>query len=38
MNKKTYTITEASRVLGIGRTAGYEAARTGEIGSRSRVE
>lgn len=31
MEKRTYTIPEAAKVLGIGRTAAYEAARTGEI-------
>lgn len=29
--KQTYTITEVARILGVGRTAAYEAARTGEI-------
>jgi len=29
--RKTLTITEAARALGIGRNAGYEAARRGEI-------
>ncbi len=31
MEKRTYSIPEAAKVLGIGRTAAYEAARTGEI-------
>lgn len=31
VDKKTLTIPEAARVLGIGRSAAYEAARTGEI-------
>ncbi len=31
MEKRTYSIPEVAEVLGIGRTAAYEAARTGEI-------
>ncbi len=31
MDKKTLTVPEAAEVLGIGRAAAYEAARTGEI-------
>jgi len=31
MEKRTYTIPEAAKVLGIGRSAAYEAARTGQI-------
>lgn len=31
MEKKTLTIPEAAKVLGIGRSAAYEAARTGQI-------
>ncbi len=31
MEKRTYSIPEVAKVLGIGRTAAYEAARTGEI-------
>ena len=31
MHKQTYSIPEAAKVLGIGRSAAYEAARTGEI-------
>jgi excisionase family DNA binding protein len=31
MNKLTLTIAEAGEVLGIGRSAAYEAARTGQI-------
>ena len=31
MNKQTYSIPEAAKVLGIGRTAAYEGARTGQI-------
>ncbi len=31
MDKLTYTVTEAAALLGIGRTAAYEAARTGAI-------
>ncbi len=30
-HRKTYTVTEAGEVLGIGRSAAYEAARTGQI-------
>lgn len=29
--KQTYTIAEVALILGVGRTAAYEAARTGEI-------
>ena len=29
--KRTHTIPEAAKILGIGRTAAYEAARTGQI-------
>ena len=31
MEKRTYSVPEAGRILGVGRTAAYEAARTGEI-------
>ncbi len=31
MEKRTYSIPEAAKVLGIGRTAAYEAARMGQI-------
>lgn len=31
MTKVTLTITEAGEMLGIGRTAAYEAARTGDL-------
>ena len=31
MEKQTYTVSEAAKVLGIGRSAAYEAARSGEI-------
>ena len=31
MKRLTYTIEEAARVLGIGRSSAYQAARTGEI-------
>ena len=31
MDKQTLSIPEAAKVLGIGRSAAYEAARTGEI-------
>lgn len=31
MDKKTLTIPEAAKVLGVGRSAAYEAARTGQI-------
>ncbi len=31
MEKRTYTVPEAGRILGIGRTAAYEAARTRQI-------
>ena len=31
MEKKTLTIPEAGKALGIGRSAAYEAARTGQI-------
>ena len=31
MQKHTYSIPEAAKVLGIGKSAAYEAARTGEI-------
>ena len=30
-HRKTYSVPEAARVLGIGRSAAYEAARTGQI-------
>ena len=30
-HRKTYTVPEAGEVLGIGRSAAYEAARTGQI-------
>ena len=30
-DRKTYTVAEAARVLGIGRTSAYEAVRTGRI-------
>ena len=29
--KRTYTVPETAKLLGIGRTAAYEAARTGQI-------
>ncbi|MCP4317733.1 MAG: helix-turn-helix domain-containing protein [Hyphomicrobiales bacterium] len=29
--RRTYTMPEAAQILGIGRTAAYEAARTGEL-------
>ncbi len=29
--RQTFTITEAAKILGIGRSAAYEAARTGQI-------
>ena len=31
MERETYTIPEATKILGIGRSAAYEAARRGEI-------
>ncbi len=31
MTKRTYTIPETANILGIGRSAAYEGARTGEI-------
>lgn len=31
MEKKTLTVPEAAKALGIGRTAAYEAARTGQL-------
>jgi excisionase family DNA binding protein len=31
MQKQTYTVVEAAKVLGIGRGAAYEAARTGKL-------
>lgn len=31
MDKQTLTVPEAAKVLGIGRAAAYEAARTGQI-------
>lgn len=31
MTKSTFTIPEAAKILGIGRTAAYDAARTGQI-------
>jgi excisionase family DNA binding protein len=31
MQKQTYTISEVAKLLGIGRSAAYEAARTGQI-------
>ena len=31
MDKKTLTVPEAGKVLGIGRSAAYEAARTGQL-------
>lgn len=31
MEKLTYTVTEAAELLGIGRSAAYEAARTGQL-------
>lgn len=30
-DRKTYTVTEMAAVLGIGRTAAYEAVRTGQV-------
>lgn len=33
IEKQTYTITEAARVLGIGRATAYEAARVGKLPS-----
>lgn len=30
-HRRTYTVTEAAAVLGIGRSAAYEAARTGQL-------
>jgi excisionase family DNA binding protein len=31
MEKRTLTVTEAARALGIGRSAAYEAARSGQL-------
>lgn len=31
MDKQTLTVTEAAHILGIGRSAAYEAARSGQI-------
>ncbi len=31
MEKRTYTVPEAAEALGIGRSAAYEAARTGQL-------
>ncbi len=31
MDKLTYTVTEAAELLGIGRSAAYEAARSGQL-------
>ena len=31
MDRKTYTIEEAAKALGIGRSSAYQAAKTGEI-------
>ncbi len=31
MDKLTYTVTEAANLLGIGRAAAYEAARSGQL-------
>ena len=31
MKKRTYTVEEAAKILGIGRSAAYQAVRTGEI-------
>ena len=31
MDKQTLTVTEVAQILGIGRSAAYEAARTGQI-------
>ena len=31
MDKLTYTVTEAAKLLGIGRAAAYEAARSGHL-------
>ena len=31
VDRETYTVPEAGKILGIGRSAAYEAARTGEI-------
>lgn len=31
MTKQTYTIPEAAKILGVGRSAAYEAARQGQI-------
>jgi excisionase family DNA binding protein len=33
MNRRTYTVTEAARILGISRSSAYEAVRRGEIAS-----
>ncbi|MGM0561048.1 MAG: helix-turn-helix domain-containing protein [Pseudomonadota bacterium] len=31
LERQTYTVPEAAKVMGIGKTAAYEAARTGQI-------
>lgn len=31
MTKQTYTVTEAAKVLGIGRSVAYQAAKTGQL-------
>jgi len=31
MQKRTYSVEEAAKILGIGRSAAYQAVRTGEI-------
>ncbi len=31
LDRKTYSVTEAGKILGIGRSAAYEAARRGEL-------
>ncbi len=33
MQKRTYSVEEAAKILGIGRSAAYQAVRTGEIPS-----
>ena len=33
MNRRTYTVTETARILGISRSSAYEAVRRGEIPS-----
>ena len=33
LQRRTYTVVEVARILGIGRTAAYEAARTGDLPS-----